>query len=115
LVELFLEAIFELGADLGNFHSRADQEFAAQQFMRFFFIRQLAGDAAVLAILIPAETPVGNSFWADVLKTAENRVLLGDLERLPENLDVDQPFVRTKYLVGPTRANWFRYLGLACL
>ena len=107
-----MEAIFEFGANLGDFHSRAHQEFAAQEFVGLVIIYQFASHAAILAILIPAETSVGNGFRADVLKTAKNRILFGDLERLPKNLDVDQAFVRAKYLIGPTRANCFRDLGL---
>src|ERR1700682_5073036 len=111
-VELFLEAIFEFGADFGNFHSCAHQEFEAQEFVGWFIIPQFAGHAAILAILIPAETSVGNGFRADVLKTAENRILLGNLERLPKNYDLDQAFVRAEHLIGPTRAACFRYLRL---
>src|SRR6266850_833206 len=114
-VQLFLEAIFEFGADFGNFHSRANQEFAAQQFVVLVLIRQFAGDAAILAILIPAETSVGNGFRADVLETAENRILLGDLERFAKNLDLDQAFVGSKDLIGHARAHCFRYLRLAGL
>src|SRR5260370_33462537 len=98
LVQLFLEAILEFGADLGDFHSRAYQEFAAQQFMRFFFIVQFSGHAAILAILIPAESSVGDGFRADVLKATKNRIFLGYLERLAQNLDVNQALVRTKNL-----------------
>jgi hypothetical protein len=112
LVQLFLEAIFELGADLGDFHSRAHQKFAAQEFMCFFFIGQFSGHAAILAILIPAEPPVRDGFRADVLKASKNRIFLGDLERLTQDLDVDQSLVWTKNLCGPTRANHFGYLRL---
>jgi len=114
-VELLLEAIFEFGADLGNFHSRAHQEFAAQQFMPFFLIQKFACNAAILAILIPAKTSVRDRLRTNVLKTAENRILLGDLERFPQDLDLDQAFVGTKDQVGPARGNYFRHLGLAGL
>jgi hypothetical protein len=111
-VELFLEAILKFGADFCDFHSRADQEFAAQEFVRLVLVRQFAGHAAILAILIPAETSVGNGFRADVLKTAENRILLGDLEGLAENFDLDQAFVRTENLIRGIRARCYRDLRL---
>jgi hypothetical protein len=114
-IQLFLEAVFEFGADFGNFHSRANQEFAAQQFVVLVLIRQFAGHAAILAILVPAETSVGNGFRADVLETAENRILLGDLERFAKNLDLDQAFVGSKDLIGHARAHCFRYLRLTGL
>jgi hypothetical protein len=114
-IQLFLEAVFEFGADFGNFHSRAHQKLAAQQFVRLVLIRQFAGHAAILAILIPAEPSVGNGFRADVLKTAENRILLWNLERFAKNVDRDQPLVGSKDLIGPARANCFRDLRLTCL
>src|ERR1700676_2117511 len=110
-VELLLEAILEFGADLGNFHSRAHEELAAQQFMRLFFIRQFSGHAAILTILIPAEASVGYRFRADVLKTTKNRIFLRDFERLAQDLDGNQAFVGTKYL----RANHICYLRLTGL
>jgi hypothetical protein len=80
--------------------------------MRFFFIIQFPGHAAILAILIPAESSVGDGFRADVLKTTKNRIFLGDLERLAQDLDVNQALVRAKHLRGPARANHFGYLRL---
>ena len=62
---------------------------------------QLPDDAAILAILIPAETSIGNGFGADVLEAAQNRVLLWNLKWLPQNLDFHQTFVRTKHLRRP--------------
>lgn len=78
--------------------------------MRHVIIYQLADHAATLAILIQAKTPVRNRFRADVLKTAENRVLFGDLECLPENLDSDQPFVRPKNLIRSIYSDSFHDL-----
>jgi hypothetical protein len=100
--QLVFEAIHQFGANLGNFHARAHQEFAAQEIVRAVFIRKLSNDAAILAILIPAESAVGDGFRTEVLKAAKNRILLGNLKRLPHNFDFHQPFVRTKNLRGPT-------------
>ena len=98
LLQLFRQAVFQLGADFGDFHSCAHQELATQKFVRLLFIRQLPDDAAILAILIPAEAAIGNRFRADVLEAAQNRVFFGNLKRFPKNLDLHQPFVRAKYL-----------------
>ena len=70
--------------------------------MGLVFIAELAYDAAILAVLIPAEAAVGNSFRADVLKAAKNRVLLGNLKRLAHNFDFDQTFIRAKNLRRPS-------------
>jgi hypothetical protein len=114
-VQLFLEAILQFRADLCNFHPRAHQELATQQFVRLVLIYELAGHTAILAILIPAETSIRNGFRADVLEAAENRILLRDFERLPKNLDLDQAFVWTKYLIGTARGDCFRDLRFAWL
>ena len=60
-------------------------------------IRQLGIDAAVLAILIPAETAVGDGLRAEELKAAQDGFFSGT-SRLAEDLDFDQPFVWTKRL-----------------
>jgi hypothetical protein len=48
-----------------------------------FFIGKLSHDAAILAVLIPAETPVGDGLRADILEAAQDRILLRDLKSLP--------------------------------
>ena len=80
--------------------------------MRLVVVYQLARHPAILAILIPAETAVGDGFWADVLEAAQDRVLLRDFERLPENLDGDEPLVWAKYLIGTARADSFLHLRI---
>jgi hypothetical protein len=101
LPQLVLETIFQFGADLGNFHPCAHQEFAAEEIMRTLFVGEFSDDAAILTVLIPAETPVRDGFRADVLKAAKNRILLGDLKSFPHNLDFDQSFVWSKNLRRP--------------
>jgi hypothetical protein len=97
-----LEAILQFGADLGNFHPCAYQELAAQEIVRAVFIGELSDHAAILAILIPAETAVRDGFRADVLKAAKNRVLFRDLESFSQDLNFDQTFVGAKNLSGPS-------------
>ena len=97
----FLEAILQFGADFGNFHAGAHQKLAAQEFVRAVFIGEFSDDAAILAILIPAETAVRDGFRADVLKAAKNRVLFRDLECFSQDLDFDQPLVGAKNLRRP--------------
>ena len=115
LFELFLEAILQFGADFGNFHSCTYQELAAEELMSLVFVRELAYHAAVLAILIPAETPIGNRFWADVLEAAENCVLFRDLESLPKDLNLHQSFVRAENLICPAGTGNFRPLNVSLL
>jgi len=102
LFQLALQAILQLGADLGNFHARAHHKLAAQEFVRAVFIGEFCDHAAILAILIPAEAPVGDGFRADVLKAAKNGVLLRNLERFSQDCDFDQPFVWPKNLRRPS-------------
>ena len=107
-IQLVLQAILQFRADLSNFHTGAYHEFAAKKFVRAILVRQLADNAAILAILIPAEASVGNGFRADVLKRAENGVLFRDIKRLPQNLDCNEPFIWAKYLRRPIGCrDWF--------
>jgi len=99
--QLVLEAIFQFGADICNFHTCAHQELAAEEIMWALFVGKFSDDAAILTVLIPAEASVRDGFRADVLKAAKNRILLGDLKSFPHNLDFDQSFVRSKNLRGP--------------
>jgi len=58
---------------------------------RFFVIvGQFAFDTAILAILIPAEAAIGDGLRADELEAAQERILLGDIERLAEDFDGDE-------------------------
>ena len=98
LAEFLLQAKLKFGTDLGNLHAGTYQEFATEHLMRLVIVHEFAGDAAILAILIPTEPAVGDRFRADVLKTAENCIFFRDLEGLPENLDFHQTLIGTKYL-----------------
>jgi hypothetical protein len=100
LAQFLLEAVFQFGADLGDFHARAHEKFAAQEIVRALFIGELSNHAAILAILIPAESSVGDGFRADVLKATKDRILFGNLERLAQNLDFHQPLVRPEDLAS---------------
>lgn len=82
--------------------------------MELVIVHQLADHAAILAILIPAEAPVGNRFRADVLKAPEYGVLLRDLESLPQNLDFHQAFIGAKYLRRRSGRSLFGYLRFGC-
>jgi len=66
--------------------------------VRAVFIRQFSDHAAILAILVPAETPVRDGFGADVLKGPKNSVLFGDFKRFPKNLDLYETLIRAKNL-----------------
>jgi hypothetical protein len=64
------ETAFEFGADAGDFHAGHDHKFAGDHFTRLVVVGQFAFDAAILAILIPAEAAVRDRFRADELKAA---------------------------------------------
>src|ERR1700730_12525350 len=64
-------------AQLRHFHARHYDELTAQHLARFIIIRQLAGNAAILAFLVPAESAVRDRFRADELETAQKRIALG--------------------------------------
>jgi hypothetical protein len=61
-------------------------------------VEELAVDAAILAFLIPAKSAVRNCFRTDELETAQNGVLLGNQERLPQDTDFYQPLEWTENL-----------------
>jgi hypothetical protein len=100
LSQFVVQAVFQFGADLGDFHARADEEFAAQEIVRALLVGELSNDAAILAILVPAESSVRDRFRADVLKAAQNRILFGNLESFPQNLDFHQALVRPEDLAS---------------
>jgi len=90
------EAPLKLLAQLSNFHSRHDNEFAAQHFPRLILIRQLARNAAILTLLVPAESSVGYRFRANKLEASQQRVALGHLELLAQDSNVHELFIGTK-------------------
>jgi hypothetical protein len=61
-------------------HSSHDDEFAAQHFPGLVVVRELTPNPAILALLIPAEAPIGNGLWADELETAQQGVALRHLK-----------------------------------
>src|SRR5713226_2751240 len=71
--ELRAQAPLQFLAHLHDFHPWHHDEFAAQHLVRLVLIRQLAGHAAILAILVPAEAPIRNRLWTDELKASQKR------------------------------------------
>ena len=69
--ELGAQTPFELLTHFGDFHARHDDKFAGKHFARLVVVWELAGDAAILAVLIPAEAAIRNGFWADELEAAQ--------------------------------------------
>src|SRR5260370_35683345 len=88
------ETPLQLLADIGNGHSGHDNELTAQHLSRLVVVGKLAHDAAILAVLIPAEPAIGDRFRANVLKTPQDGVFLRDLEFLPENCNFYQTLIR---------------------
>ena len=79
-----------------DFHSRHHNELAAQHLPLLLIIGQLAAYAAILAILVPAESPIRNRFRADKLKTTQQRVAFRHLKFFPHDGQVHQLFIGTK-------------------
>jgi hypothetical protein len=69
--KLGAQAPLQFLADFGDFHSGHDDKFAAQHFARFVVIGELAGNPAILTLLVPAEAPVGDRFGTDELETTQ--------------------------------------------
>jgi hypothetical protein len=69
--QLSPQAPLQLLTQLGNFHPSHYDELTAQHLSGLVIVRQLAGNSAVLAFLVPAESSVGNGFRADELETAQ--------------------------------------------
>jgi hypothetical protein len=65
------QAPLQLLAQLADLHPRHHNELAAQHLARLVIIGQLAGDPAILTILIPAEPTVRDRFRADELKAPQ--------------------------------------------
>jgi hypothetical protein len=66
--ELGAQAPPQFLAHFRHFHAGHYDELARKHFAGLVVVGQLAGHAAILAILIPAETPVRNGLWADELE-----------------------------------------------
>ena len=69
--ELGAQTPFQLLTQFGDFHTRHDDKFAGKHFARLVVVGELTSDAAILAILIPAEAAIRNGFWADELEAAQ--------------------------------------------
>ena len=69
--ELGAEAPLQFLAEVGDLHAGHDDEFAREHFAWLVVVGELAGDATVLAILIPAEAAVRDGLRTDELEAAE--------------------------------------------
>src|SRR6185436_9496628 len=64
------KAALQLRTDRSNLHPGHHDKFAAKHFPRLVIVRQFRHYPAILAILVPAETPVRNRLWTQKLETA---------------------------------------------
>ncbi len=90
------EATLQLRAYFFYFHASHDHKFARNHFARFIVIGQLTLDTAILAILVPTETPVRDRLRTNELEATEQRVFLRNLEFLAHDFYGNQFFVGTK-------------------
>jgi len=70
-LERAAEAGLQVLAHVHDFHAGHDHEFAGEHVARLIIVGQLTTDAAILAVLIPAEAAVRDRFRADELKCAK--------------------------------------------
>src|ERR1700733_5606802 len=98
LAQFCTQASDQLRCEFRDGHAFRDDEFAAQNGASLILIRELAVHSAILALLIPAETSVGNRFGADELEGAEQGISLGYQEGLPQYRDFDKSLVRPEDL-----------------
>jgi len=61
---------------------------------------RVVADAAVLALLVPAKAAVSDVLGREELETAQQHVVLRDLEFFPHHFDLDQFFVGAKEWPG---------------
>jgi hypothetical protein len=108
--QLGAKAADELGSEFGDFHAFGDDKFATENRAGLVVVRKLAHHFAILALLIPAKTAVGNRLGADELEGAEERIPLRDEERFPQNRDFNKLFVGPKYL-RHERCSAFRHVN----
>lgn len=83
-------------AQLGYFHPGHNDELAAKHFPGLVVVRQLAGNSAILAVLVPTKSPIGNCFRANELKTPEKRVALRHLKLLAHHGDLHELLIGAK-------------------
>jgi hypothetical protein len=69
--QLGAQAPLQFLTDFGDFHPGHDDKFAAQHFARFVVIGELAGNPAILALLVPAKAAVRNRFGTDELEATQ--------------------------------------------
>ena len=82
------EAELELRADLRDFHSRHDHEFATKHLARLVLVGELGRHTAVLAILIPAEPAVGDRLRTQKLEAAQERIFFRNFDSFLQHLDL---------------------------
>ena len=111
MLALFLAAEIEVAQAVPDFvrhvddaHSVLNHQLAGNRLSNLSSLPEIVVDAAVLAIFVPAETSVGNTVLGEILKAAEQAVVLRNLELFVENLDREQLFVGMKKRSGRTHA-----------
>jgi hypothetical protein len=94
--ELGTQTPFELLTHFVDFHAGHNDEFTRKHLARLVVVGELACDAAILAVLIPAKAAVRNGLRANELEASEQRVALGYLKLLTHDGDFDELFVGAK-------------------
>jgi hypothetical protein len=90
------QTVPDLSRDFFNPHSLFHRKLARQSCPRRSSLPQIETYSAVLAIFIPAESTVGNSFRGEKLEATQECVVLRDLVVTTHDGDFDQAGVRPK-------------------
>src|ERR1700741_4903413 len=94
--ELGTQTPLELLTHFGDFHAGHNDEFTRKHLARLVVVGELAGHAAILAVLIPAKAAARNGVRANEMAASEQRVALGYLKLLTHDGDFDELFVGAK-------------------
>jgi hypothetical protein len=82
-----------------------DPELAGEGVTHRGSFAEVVANAAVLAFFIPAETAHGNVFGSEILESAKEGVVFGDLEVAAADLDLDKTFEGTVKRSGGAHAS----------
>src|SRR5262249_30394653 len=94
------KAITDLGSDLRHPHPRLHHQFTAQPLTLLRALTIVECDAAVLALLVPAEASIGDVLRRQELEAAQHHVVLGDFDLFPHDGDLDQILIRAEQRAG---------------
>ena len=82
------ETVLDLVGESEYSHPFLHHDLAGKAHPLFASLSQVELNAAILAVFVPAEAPVGNVFRGEELHTPQQGVVLGNLERASVDFDL---------------------------